>query len=141
LFLLTLVCLHLLCAGDPELTARAFETRIMDLLGYMPYLDGCVNCGQPLTGTGITFSSRLGGGLCEVCNAQDRDSIACSMGTLNMLKQLSKWDIRRLNVLKMNGNVRREIGEIMSIYIMHRLEKKLKSADFIRTLSSVQIIG
>ncbi|MHB9093206.1 MAG: DNA repair protein RecO, partial [Eubacteriales bacterium] len=49
-FFLTLVCLHLLEVEDPELVTRAFETRIMDLLGYRPHLDGCVHCGRMLEG-------------------------------------------------------------------------------------------
>lgn len=137
IFYLTLVCMHLLTAEDPELVTRAFETRLMDFLGYRPHLDNCVHCGGPLEGVRIAFSSSMGGSLCDACAAHDRDSLKCAVGTVNMLKQLGTWDIRKLKVLKMNIQTRREIAEIMRAYISQRLDKKIKTADFLQTLTSV----
>jgi len=135
LFYLTLVCLHLLTAEDPQLVIRVFETRAMDLLGYRPHLDNCVQCGNAFTGTRVAFSSRMGGVLCDSCAALDSGSIACTAGTLNMLRQLMKWNLRRLKVLKFTGESRREIGELMQAYIGDRLERKIKSIEFIQSLS------
>lgn len=140
LFFLSLVCLHLLTVDDPELVIRAFEIRLMDTLGYRPHLTDCVVCGERLEGTGIFFSSRLGGGLCANCASHDPESIACKMGTINMLKQLAVWDLKRLRVLKLTGDTKRELGEMMKTYIDQRLEKKIKSADFLQSLTSVQNI-
>jgi len=141
LFYLTLVCFHLLTVEDPELVTRAFETRTMGLLGYRPHLEDCVQCGQRLEGPQVAFSSMLGGSLCGFCANCDPAAVACNMGTLNMLKQLAEWDIRKLRVLRMNDETKREIGEILGTYIGHRLEKKIKSADFLKSLTSVQNIG
>lgn len=140
-FYLTLVCFHLLTVEDPELVTRAFEIRLMNLLGYRPHLESCVACGAALEGLKVAFSSGMGGGLCESCSHHDMDAVACTMGTLNMLKQLSTWDLKRLKVLKPGTDVRREIGEILKAYIGHRLEKKIKSAEFLQSLVSVQNIG
>lgn len=140
LFYLALVSLHLLEVEDPELVTRVFETRIMDCLGYRPHLDNCVYCGRPLEGPKVAFSSRMGGGLCRDCAWHDAESLACNMGTLNMLKQLATWDIKRLRVLKLTGDVKREIGEIMKVYIGQRLGKEIKSAEFLQSLTVVQNI-
>lgn len=137
LFYLTLVCLHLLGMVDPALVIRAFETRLMNLLGYRPQLENCVSCGQLLAGSRIAFSSGMGGGLCQACAFHDSQSVRCSMGTLNMLRRLATWDLKKLGVLKMTPEIRREIGEIMTIYIGQRLDKKIKSADFLQTLASM----
>ncbi len=138
LFFLTLACYHILTLEDPELVARVFETRIMDLLGYRPHLDSCVNCGRVIDGPKAVFSSAMGGVLCDLCIHRAGDSIICSMGTLNMLRQLSSWDIKRVRVLKITGEIKREIGEILRTYIAQRLEKKIKSAEFLQSLASVQ---
>lgn len=140
LFFLSLVCLHLLTVDDPELVIRAFETRLMSVLGYQPHLSDCVVCGAELSGSRIFFSPRLGGGLCERCVSHDLESLSCKLGTINMLKQLAVWDLKRLRVLKLSGEAKREIGEIMKSYISQRLEKKIKSADFLQSLTSVQNI-
>ena len=141
IFFLALVCFHLLTVEDPELVARVFEARLMTLLGYMPHLDDCVSCGQSLQGSKIAFSSCLGGGLCGNCLHTDPEAAVCSLGTVNMLKQLTKWDLKKLGVLRLTGRTRKEIGDIMQIYINHRLEKKIRSADFLQSLASVQYIG
>lgn len=136
-FYLTLVCLHLLTVEEPELVTRVFETRIMNLLGYRPNLDDCVNCGSALTGSRVAFSSRMGGSLCKICAHKDLEAISCTMGTLNMLKQLSIWDLKRLRVLKVSGDIKKEIGQIMKLYIGQRVEKKIKSASFLQSLETV----
>lgn len=140
-FCLTLVCLHLLTVEDPELVTRAFEIRLMSLLGYRPHLESCVACGAMLEGPKVAFSSGMGGGLCELCSHHDMDAVPCTMGTLSMLRQLSAWDLRRLKVLRPNTDVRREMGEILKAYIGYRLEKKIRSAEFLQSLASVQNIG
>lgn len=140
LFFLSLVCLHLLTVDDPELVIRTFEIRLMDTLGYRPHLTDCVACGEALEGSRIFFSSRLGGGLCTRCASRDPEAITSRMGTINMLKQLAVWDLKRLRVLKLTGETKRELGEIMKTYIGQRIEKKIKSADFLQSLTSVQNI-
>ncbi len=141
LFNLTLICLHLLTVEDPELVRRTFETRIMALLGYQPHLDDCVNCGRPLNGPRVAFSSRMGGSLCELCAHHDIDSLACSIGSLHMLKRLAGWDLKRLGVLKLTGNTRQEIGKILKTYISQRLEREIKAEEFLQSLVNVQNIG
>lgn len=140
LFFLSLICLHLLTVDEPELVIRAFETRLMGVLGYRPHLSDCVVCGTELTGSRIFFSSRLGGVLCDRCFSHDTESLTCKLGTINMLKQLAVWDLKRLRVLKLGRETKMEIGEIMKTYINHRLEKKIKSADFLQSLTAVQNI-
>lgn len=49
----------------PLLTA-AFEMRLMPLLGYLPRLDTCVQCGKAFQGGG-RFDARLGGAVCPDC--------------------------------------------------------------------------
>ncbi len=141
LFYLALVCLYLLTVEDPELVTRVFEVRIMRLMGYMPHLEDCVCCGSPLAGSQAAFSSRMGGGLCAKCSASDPEAVICTMGALNMLKQLSRWDLKRLRVLRLTAKMKQEIGEIMQPYISQRLEKRIRSADFIQSLASVQNNG
>ncbi|MBU7005874.1 DNA repair protein RecO [Phosphitispora fastidiosa] len=141
LFYLALVCLHLLTVEDPELVTRVFEVRIMRLLGYMPHLDDCVHCGSSLKGSQVAFSSSMGGGLCGICSSTDPEAAVCTLGTLNMLKQLSRWDLKRLRVLRLTAKMKREIGEIMQQYISQRIEKRIRSADFIQSLASVQNKG
>lgn len=137
LYYLALVCFHLLTVEDPELVTRVFEARIMEIMGYRPHLDDCVRCGNNLDGAKAVFSPRMGGSLCGQCAHQDMEAITCTRGALNMLKLLLSWDIKKLRVLKMNREIRAEIGQMLRLYIGLRIEKKIKSAEFLQFLESV----
>jgi DNA repair protein RecO (recombination protein O) len=141
LYFLSLVCLNLLTAEDPALVTRVFEMRSMSLLGYRPQLDSCVYCGVVIIRKRIVFSPLMGGVLCEKCTHHDYSNISCSMGTVNMLKQLMNWDLRRIRVLKMSPETKKEIGVILNSYISQRLDKKIKSAEFLLSLESMKHNG
>lgn len=135
LFYLTLVVFHLLSVEDPHLLTRAFELRLMNLLGYQPHLESCVLCGQPLHGTKVVFSGSQGGCICNACAGSGSRGIECSIGTLRMLEQLSTRDMRKLGVLKMTKEIKKEIDFIMKTYIEQRLDRKLKSAEFLEAVA------
>lgn len=120
---------------EAEMTIRAFEIRLMNILGYSPQLVNCCNCYRPVKGQ-FKFSSRLGGVLCSECLPQDPYAFKCSMGSIKVIKQLAVLDLRKLNVLKISQELKQEIEHIMQDYISLRVERKLKTAEFIKTLKN-----
>lgn len=134
-YLLLLTCLHLLEVSDPELLTRAFEIRLINLLGYQPQLGECVQCGQSLPFGEVRFSAALGGILCPSCRGQDQFASRCSLGALAALQQLQRLDLRRLTVLKLNQDIRRELDKMLRVFLGYRLEKKVKSWEFLQQVS------
>lgn len=141
LFYLALICLHLLTVEEPQLLTWAFELKLMDVLGYRPHLENCVLCGNSLTGNRVAFSSAHGGAICKECAVGSCEYVECSVGTVKMLEQLSKRDLTKLKVLKVTPEAKKEINQIMKSYIGQRLDKKLKSAEFLDSLTTIQNIG
>ncbi|MDA8211217.1 MAG: DNA repair protein RecO [Clostridia bacterium] len=137
-YLLLLTSLHLLEHHNPELLARAFEVRLANLLGYSPQLTECVHCGKTMPVKQIKFSAALGGVLCPACWGQDSFASRCSLGTLGALQQLQRMDLRRLGVLKLTPEIRREMEKILRLFLSYRLEKRLKALDFLQMISEAR---
>jgi DNA repair protein RecO (recombination protein O) len=73
---------------------RFFEIKLLSVLGYLPHLNGCVECAEPIAGTGATivksgtgsavgnggslyFSPERGGAVCAPCG----EAIGAALGT------------------------------------------------------------
>ena len=68
------------CTHDPRTLLYAFIVRSLRMLGVMPELGCCVNCGKPLSDFGskaVQFSVTSGGIICDDCaNIEKRDGRA-----------------------------------------------------------------
>lgn len=114
---------------DPILLNMAFETRLLNYLGYQPQLNCCVGCGS--VAEQISFSAIAGGVICRECGPQHRDLIALSPDDLNLLTSLAKTDIRELSVLGFDRSRLSNVQRILRNFIEARLEKPLKSKAFL----------
>lgn len=126
---------------DPALLNLAFETRLLNYLGYQPELDNCDACRQPLsTGSGggdFYFSVHSGGVVCGNCRLQFSDLTPLNPVQLELMKTLTSIDIRELT--KLNGYAEhfQIIGSILRQFIEVRLERPLKSRVFLDNLLSL----
>lgn len=136
LFFLLLSLLHLLQdGGDRELLIRAFELRLLSLLGYRPRLERCVHCGGlPIPGR-TRFSPVLGGLLCPACQEEDGYSLSLSPGTLKTMQALLSVDLRELWTIGLSLPGRQELSRALREYINCRLDRPLKSLRFLELLA------
>lgn len=141
LFLLLVTSLHLLGHLDPEILTRAYELRLLANAGFRPELDNCVSCHRPVPEGKLQFSPAFGGVLCRECAAPDVTATAVTAGDVNVLKRLLQIDLRRLNVLKISPVTKKLLAGIMRAYIRCRLEKRVKSLDFLNCLLETQQFG
>lgn len=140
-FLLLLTSLHLLELPDPELLTRAYELRLLAGAGFRPELDNCVLCHRPRPEGKVRFSPILGGVVCNHCALPDMGVVTINAGDVNILKQLLQIDLRRLNVLKITPASRKLISGILRACISCRIEKRVKSLDFLHSLADTQQFG
>ncbi len=149
LFLLLLAAQHILQAGsDPEVTARLYELRLLSLAGLRPELNRCAGCGKtvaPAEGRGGVaegraeggwnlggFSVAAGGVLCPDCAGTDETAISVPPGAIESARFLLTADLRKAAALKLSAPVARALEDMLSAYILHHLEKPLKSLSFLR---------
>ena len=136
-FLLLLTTLHLLNTADmaPEPVRRAYELKLLAILGFRPSLDQCVSCGNELgPSPQVRFAPALGGVLCGTCPSEYETILRLSRGTLETMKRLLEGDIRKAHIIRIGADTDGELDRAMTDYIAHRMDRKLKSKEFLDSL-------
>ncbi len=134
-FGLVLACLRLISDGDdPEMATRGFEVKLATALGYEPVLDSCASCGARPVGQETGFAPGAGGVVCGACLGRDPSGIRVSRGAVELLKALSSMDFAKIGQLGANPGLRREIEKIMRMHLDFRLDRRLRSLDFIEAV-------
>ncbi|MGE5675083.1 MAG: DNA repair protein RecO [Mycobacterium leprae] len=136
-YLLLLATLHLLNEEtyEPEPIIRAYELKLLSILGFRPSLAECVSCGGDTDGEGpVRFSPALGGVLCPHCSGEGEAVHRLNRGTLETMKRLLEGDLRRVHMIRISREMAMEMDRVLSDYIGQRLERKLRSKDFLDSL-------
>jgi len=77
--------------GSPVATVLLrFELNALRLLGHMPQLDACVECGREVNNEQrVAFGQLAGGVLCARCRPGKRQVVSMSAAALRLMKQLA----------------------------------------------------
>lgn len=136
-YLLLLSTLHLLAAADipPEPVVHAFELKLMALLGFRPVLHACASCGGALPPGPVRFSPGLGGVLCDQCPGEEGGLVVrITRGAVETMRHLLEGDLRKAHLLRMGPDIRAEVARTLELYIGYRLERRLRSLEFLKSL-------
>ncbi len=131
LFELAVGSLRALCEEQQSWQiARVFELKLLNLSGFKPRLDACVNCQKEISPR-AKFSSILGGIICPCCFGLDKNARAVLRGTLASLEYLEKSSWQKASRLKMGHNIAAELAAILSTFMDVHLDKKINSRKFL----------
>ncbi len=129
--------LHMLAKTDkePELIARIFELRLLSIMGYAPYVKGCINCGREDLAA-ASFSFRKCGFLCdsEACLQSDTFALELSSGAARAIRYIVHCKADELFSFKLSAQVLDELGKVLKRYLKERLEKDYTKLDFLKTI-------
>ena len=104
-----------------------YKLRLLDMVGYGPRLEGCARCGT----SGYNFYISHGSIICGTC-AQGMDSpMRLSLGLIRLYASLRKWDISKIDRIKMTGTLLAELSEVLNSHIQHTIAKPLKTKAFL----------
>ncbi|MGI6778666.1 MAG: DNA repair protein RecO [Acetivibrionales bacterium] len=130
--------LYLLSRGDrnPELIARVFELRLLSILGYAPYVNGCMICGSEDLRS-LSFSFSKCGFICskEGCRTKDEFSLNILPGTARAVNHIVNSRLEDLFRFETSPEVLEELKKISFRYLSDRLERDYRKLDFLKTLS------
>jgi DNA repair protein RecO (recombination protein O) len=134
-FQLTLETLERLCHADSkELVLRYFELNLLEYAGYRPQLRECVTCHKTLDQNTNYFSPAAGGLLCPACSSNLPFSYPLSVNAQKVLRLLQSSEYIEVSRVKIDGELAREIENVISGYIKYLLEREVKSAAWLDTL-------
>lgn len=120
--------------NDPEKIAHMFELQYMKQVGYEPMLDRCQRCRKPLPVDEFFFSPSLGGLVCRECGPLPEDAIRILPQTVETMRKLLVAEAPEVERMEIPREVMNQIARVMRWYIRYRIERELKSLQFLQTL-------
>ena len=118
---------------DAELTARFFELRFLDILGYRPYLESCANCRRRVQNSTFVLSPVKGGILCASCGG-GTSLPTIHAGTVLMMEKLLQAPLTQLPNLKIGKSAKEEMNQALQSYLQYHIERFSKARGLLRQL-------
>ncbi len=125
-----------LAAGVPA--ARRvirFELGTLRLLGHMPALENCAECGAAVAASGkIAFGQIEGGVLCDRCREGKKQVAMVSAGTLRTMAQLADPGAKTWQRMEINSRIMGELRGTLNHYLMNLLGHKPRMHEYLGVL-------
>jgi len=139
LFTLLFNSLKLLCtSGSAKRVARIFEIKLLLILGLMPAMNSCIQCGKKPE-PGVKFSVKLGGLICKGCSANDKAALEVLPGTINFIAHIEKSSYKRASMIKVSKKVGEEVENILRRFLDVHIDRRLKTRDFLEKIEKVKL--
>ena len=122
--------------ADLQLPVRFYEVRLLDLVGFRPELQNCLNCKKQIQAEDQFFSFEQGGVLCPDCGRLDPGARPISMDALKVLRHLQRSSYEEGKRAKPGPHVQLELEALMNLYLTYLLERGLNSPRFLRSVRS-----
>ena len=133
LFLETLRALG--TAPSPDLVLRYFELHLLDLTGFSPTLDRCVECHEQVLPGQHLFSASASGILCPACRASQPQAAPISVDALKTMRFLSSQTMHSAMRLRVNPPLQREVAALLSAFLRYILDREVRSTAFLRSVT------
>lgn len=99
-----------------------FELTALRVLGHLPSLDACVECGTIVKESGRTpFSQRAGGVLCKSCRVGQKQVISVSAGVLATMARFAEAAVAAPWQIELDPRVYGELRAVLNHYWSHLL--------------------
>jgi DNA repair protein RecO (recombination protein O) len=140
LYQLLLATLERLALGKDEPAASIFyfELRLLDLVGYRPELNRCVECGNPTQPQDQFFSYQQGGVLCPQCGVERRGLQPISLMALKLMRYYQRSDFAAASAPRIPSTLFSEVESLMEGYISYLLEQRLRVPAFLRKIGHMK---
>jgi DNA repair protein RecO (recombination protein O) len=112
-----------------------FELCGLRLLGHLPSLEACVECGNPVPMTGrVAFGQMDGGVLCSNCRGGKRQVASVSAGVLRIMAQLAEPEGRIWRRMEIDSRTRGELRGVLNHYLYSLVGRKPRMHEYLGAL-------
>ncbi len=127
-----------LSAGEP--VARRllrFELGALRILGHLPSLDTCVECGIAVPATGrVHFGQIHGGVLCGTCREGKTQVVSISAAALRIMAALADPQSRSWQRVTLDSRSQGELRGVLNLYLSHLMGHRPRMHEYLGHLSS-----
>jgi DNA repair protein RecO (recombination protein O) len=114
-----------------------FELGALRLLGHMPLLDACVECGKAVATSGrVAFGLSDGGVMCNECRPGKRSVAMVSAGVLRTMAQLADLDRPTWQRIEIDPRTLGEFRGVLNHYLTNLLGHKPRMHEYLGILGS-----
>lgn len=126
-------------AKDVWLVGRWYEQRVLDVTGFRPQLEYCVECDSTLEPGSHVIDLAAGGVLCPSCRALGiGQKVQISESAMRVLRHFQRSEtVDSIGEPTINEGLRNEVERISSRYIRSIVERDIRSAEFARRAGSI----
>jgi DNA repair protein RecO (recombination protein O) len=111
-----------------------FELTALRVLGHLPSLDTCVECGKTVKESGRTpFSQQAGGVLCKSCRVGQKNVISISAGVLAAMSQFAAPTADPAATVAWDPRVHGELRAVLNHYLSHLLGREPRMQRYLTT--------
>lgn len=109
---------------DLDLVLSIFKLRLLSILGFLPRINKCVNCGN--NENIHYFSIKDNGVKCNECGIIDKSAIEINESTENAIKFILTAPAKKVYSFNLKDESLKELELISKIYFNEKLEKEYK---------------
>jgi DNA repair protein RecO (recombination protein O) len=114
-----------------------FELGMLRILGHMPALETCAECGASVPGAGrIAFGLLDGGVLCKQCCIGKKQIVQVHAGVLKTMAQLADHQSQTWQRMEIPSNVLGELRGVLNHYLVNLLGHKPRMCKYLGVLWS-----
>ena len=118
--------------GEPTILLRAFEIRLLKILGYLPELYKCVRCRGDLPSDGTqSFSLADAGLLCLLCRKEAIETMPLSPPALGFLRGVLQGGTG-FSRLSLEPKSAEALKTLLQTFLEMKLGRKIRSARFLQ---------
>jgi DNA repair protein RecO (recombination protein O) len=118
--------------------ARIFEIKLLSLLGIMPSLDVCANCGKKPDAS-ARFSIVHGGLICKGCIDADKKAFSVLQGTVKFIEHVRNLPFEKVERIKVSAMVGKELEAILRKFLDYHIERRLKTVEFLKEIEQALV--
>ncbi|MDP3804320.1 MAG: DNA repair protein RecO [Candidatus Omnitrophota bacterium] len=119
--------------SSPRRVTRIFEIKLLHLLGLMPTLELCANCGERVD-PNAKFSFRHGGLICKACLSVDIQARPILQGTVKFIEHIMTSPFEKVARVKVAAEVGKELEGVLRKFLDFHIERRLKTLEFLKEI-------
>jgi len=124
-----------------NLLIESFQLKLLNILGYQPCLQRCINCGKNVSSISyFYFSLRLGGLLCGNCKSIDEKRVSFSQEAFLLMRHLLSLRLEEVSGEKTNKGIEKEIEMILRAYFSYQGQIKMPDPCFIYNFEKLEMM-
>lgn len=114
-----------------------FELTSLQILGHLPSLEVCVECGGPVEATArVAFGLTAGGVLCPACRPRCRQVVTISGSTLRATQCFADRNSQAWQRLRLDARTRAELRGVLGQYVAHLLGRPPRMQAYLPLLAA-----